>query len=545
MFAQAPQSVPSNEVRIRHDLQTLPAVAQPTAVSEVAPGSSIFLRRSSCPCGGGCSACQTVSGDLSVSQPNDAAEIEADRIADSVMRMPAADFDNDRVIGGPGSGMIHRKCNACADADDQDEIVDRKALPTSDGVSAPSGRSLVRDAVSSGGQPLDAETRRFFESRLGYDLGSVRVHTGANAAGSARAIDARAYSLGSDIVFGTGEYDPQSNSGMHLLAHELGHVTQRSGEIRRMTIGSGTPPARWVTDYSARVVPADELDRVNAAIARIQAIVDNPGDYADCIAAFVSRCTGQSPTAFADAFSNAVLWRGDSEGSLARGTVNGSNIFYTRDGYDQGTRGLAQTLVHEMGHNCGVSGADDHYFAEVSANYCVGPQNYIGARFGTAFNAATPFSLAIVYRRLFDLALGGQLQLTVGGDLDVAGIYQAAALAGELPGYETSEFEIASTMAGLRGRFNPWGGEGFGGITLGTEVGLDIGRFRIDRETEPDEFEYGPGFVLQSTLGAEFYIPSNPFIYNFAPEVGYRLVRPLNPEAENIHEFIFGFGGMF
>lgn len=512
--------------------------------SPASAASAGIFRKASCACGGGCSACRQADG-LKVSHPNDADEIEADQNAERVMRMPFGHGPPGERAGtnfGDQEGTSHRKCAECSTNREHD-TARLKPLPRNG--QATSAPMKVRDVIQTGGQPLDQETRSFFEPRLGYDLGSVRVHTDAKAAGSARAIDARAYTLGSDIVFGSGEYDPQSKSGMHLIAHELAHVTQRSDGIKRMTIGTGTPPAQWVTDYSARLVPADELERVNAAIAHIQRIVDDPGDYADCIAAFVSRCTGQSQTAFADAFNNAVLWRGDSEGSLARGDVNGSNIFYTRDGYDQGTRGLAQTLVHEMGHNCGVSGADDHYFAEVSANYCVGPQNYIGARFGTGFNAATPFTVALVYRRLFDLALGGQLQLTVGGDLDIAGIYQAAALAGELPGYETSEFEIASTMAGLRGRFNPWGGEGFGGITLGTEVGLDIGRFRIDRETEPDEFEYGPGFVLQSTLGAEFYIPSNPFIYNFAPEVGYRLVRPLNPEAENIHEFIFGFGGMF
>ncbi|HXK39403.1 MAG TPA: hypothetical protein VJ837_01030, partial [Candidatus Paceibacterota bacterium] len=147
-------------------------------------------------------------------------------------------------------------------------------------------------------------------------------------------------------------------------------------------------------------------------------------------------------------------------------------------------------------------------------------------------------------RRFFDPALGGQLQFTVGGDIDFSGVFLGIFDAAGI-GLPTAEFEIASTFAGLRGRFNPWGGEGFGGITLGAEAGLDVGRFRIERETEPDEYEYGPGFIVQSTLGAEFYIPVNPHIYNFAPEVGYRLIRPLNPEAENIHQFVFGFGGMF
>ena len=460
------------------------------------------------------------------------------------MRMPPEPTPaktNERTSGS----SIHRKCSACED--EEDERIQRKPLSTSS-AAAPRSPGHVQSALSSGGSPLDKATRNFFEPRLGYDLGSVRLHTGSAASESTRALDARAYTLGNDIVFGSGEFDADSDGGRHLIAHELAHVVQQDdnakNEIRRMTIGTGTPPQRWITNYNARTVPADELERVNEAIAHIQQIVDNPATYPDCIAEFVEHCRGQSPTAFTDTFNNAVLWRGDSEGYYAWGSRNGRNILYTQMGYDQGARGLAQTLVHEMGHNCGVTSGDDHYFAEVSANYCVGPQNYIGARLGSGFSAATPLSVALVYRRLFDLALGGRLQFTVGGDIDLAGLLYGAFELGGL-GVEDAEFEIASTWAGLRGRFPAWGGEGLGGLTLGAEAGLDVGRFRIVRETEPDEYEYGPGFVFQTTLGAEFIIPNNPHISNLAPEIGYRLIRPLNPEAENIHELILGIGGMF
>ncbi len=84
----------------------------------------------------------------------------------------------------------------------------------------------VPEAIGSGGRPLDADTRGFFEPRLGYDLGGVRIHTGGTADQSAKAAGARAYTLGSDIVFGSGEYRPDSESGRHLLAHELTHVMQ-------------------------------------------------------------------------------------------------------------------------------------------------------------------------------------------------------------------------------------------------------------------------------------------------------------------------------
>lgn len=73
------------------------------------------------------------------------------------------------------------------------------------------------------------QTRSFFEPRIGYELSAVRIHTDSSANRSAAAIDARAYTLGNNIVFGNGEYSPDSDSGRHLLAHELAHVVQQSG----------------------------------------------------------------------------------------------------------------------------------------------------------------------------------------------------------------------------------------------------------------------------------------------------------------------------
>lgn len=85
----------------------------------------------------------------------------------------------------------------------------------------------VRSAVRSGGAPLEAPFRARAESFLGADLSHVRVHTGAAAAASARAVQSHAYTSGSDIVFGTGMYDTASHAGQSRLAHELTHVVQQ------------------------------------------------------------------------------------------------------------------------------------------------------------------------------------------------------------------------------------------------------------------------------------------------------------------------------
>ena len=115
--------------------------------------------------------------------------------------------------------------------------VQRKPLPSGGPIPAHSP-DHVQLALSSGGRPLDTETRGFFEPRLGFDLSPVRIHTGEHADASAQALRAQAYSFGSDIVFNSGKYRPDSVSGRHLLAHELAHVA-RAGEpqhmIHRMT----------------------------------------------------------------------------------------------------------------------------------------------------------------------------------------------------------------------------------------------------------------------------------------------------------------------
>jgi hypothetical protein len=78
------------------------------------------------------------------------------------------------------------------------------------------------------GHSLDRATRDFFEPRFGTDFSHVRVHAGPQAAESAGAINARAYTLGSTVVFGAGEYQPGLEEGRRLLAHELAHVVQQS-----------------------------------------------------------------------------------------------------------------------------------------------------------------------------------------------------------------------------------------------------------------------------------------------------------------------------
>jgi hypothetical protein len=93
-----------------------------------------------------------------------------------------------------------------------------------------SAPGAVGDAVRGPGQALDAETRAFFEPRLGRDLGAVRIHADSRAARSAKALGARAYTHGNHVVFAAGRFSPGTPQGRELLAHELAHVAQQADQ---------------------------------------------------------------------------------------------------------------------------------------------------------------------------------------------------------------------------------------------------------------------------------------------------------------------------
>ena len=113
--------------------------------------------------------------------------------------------------------------------------------------------SLVHGVIGSGGgSPLDRDTRGFMEARLGADFSNVRIHTDSKAHESAKSVQAHAYTVGNDVVFQSGKYDPGSDSGKRMLAHELTHVVQqRSGPV------DGTPAAGGIKVSS----PSDRFEQ--------------------------------------------------------------------------------------------------------------------------------------------------------------------------------------------------------------------------------------------------------------------------------------------
>lgn len=110
----------------------------------------------------------------------------------------------------------------------------------------PSGvPSIVNDVLASSSQPLQSETRAWMEPRFGYDFSNVRVHTDTRAAQSAEAVNALAYTVGQDVVFGAGQYAPDTARGSRLLVHELTHVVQqaRAGTNTQQTAKAISEPS--------------------------------------------------------------------------------------------------------------------------------------------------------------------------------------------------------------------------------------------------------------------------------------------------------------
>jgi hypothetical protein len=171
-----------------------------------------------------------IQAKLEIGAVDDPLEHEADRVAEQVMRMPDPGVS---IAAAPS--RVNPKCAQC---EEEEKLQTKQAGSQSAAGEAP---SIVHEALRAPGQPLDAATRDYFEPRFGPDFSRVRVHTDAKAAESARTLDARAYTLGSDIVFASNAFSPATSAGRRLLAHELVHTAQQRNVPVRQVPLVGSP----------------------------------------------------------------------------------------------------------------------------------------------------------------------------------------------------------------------------------------------------------------------------------------------------------------
>ncbi len=167
---------------------------------------------------------------LEIGDIDDPLEHEADHAADRVMRMsdPAAatlplTSAASRLQRKCSCGGAEQECEACKEKRQQGQL-QRKASAIPQTTAAP---AAVHGVLRSPGQPLDRTARDFFETRFVRNFSGVRIHTDAHAAASARSVQALAYTVGNQIVFGAGQYAPQTAPGRRLIAHELAHTVQQ------------------------------------------------------------------------------------------------------------------------------------------------------------------------------------------------------------------------------------------------------------------------------------------------------------------------------
>lgn len=168
-----------------------------------------------------------IAPKLTVNTPGDRYEREADRVARQVTRSPTPQLRRACDCGGT--------CSACREEEQHavSETAPRvQATPTGTETVPDAVPSAVVDALASPGRPLSAESRESMESRFGHDFSGVRVQTGPQADTAAASVGARAFTVGSTVVFRTGEFSPHTHTGRHLLAHELTHVVQQRAAPR-------------------------------------------------------------------------------------------------------------------------------------------------------------------------------------------------------------------------------------------------------------------------------------------------------------------------
>lgn len=181
-------------------------------------------------------ASRKVQTKLAIGEPDDKYEVEADQVADQIMRMPAAEIGPNYI--DPAS--LQSKAATIPSvplnhpiSDSVQEHVDKQAVHAKQQISQQTSGPYVEPKFDflKGGHPLPESTRHFFEPRFGNAFRKVRIHTGQHAGELANAVKASAFTLGKDVIFGPNQYMPSTEAGKWLIAHELAHVIQQ-GEGR-------------------------------------------------------------------------------------------------------------------------------------------------------------------------------------------------------------------------------------------------------------------------------------------------------------------------
>ena len=150
------------------------------------------------------------------------------------------------------NGILQQKCDKCKK---KKTLLQRASIQDAPDTALP----IVYEVLRSQGQPLDPSTRKFMEARFGKDFSHVLIYTDSKAAESANAINAIAYTMGRNIVFGPGKYAPHINAGQKLIAHELTHVIQQFNHLENIDIKSDIIRPQDAYEHEADMAAMDAM----------------------------------------------------------------------------------------------------------------------------------------------------------------------------------------------------------------------------------------------------------------------------------------------
>jgi len=247
-----------------------------------------------------------IQAKLKIGQPGDKYEQEADRVADAVMRMPEPkaqrqaekeeELEEEEIIQQKPlyeqiTPLVQRQeeeeeeqiqtksiaeqvtplVQRQGDEEEEEETLQPKQDCGQTAEATPKLESRIQ-SLGSGGQPLPKSTRAFFEPRFGYDLRRVRVHNDSRAVELAQGLNSRAFTIGQNVVFGAGQYAPETSKGRRLLAHELTHVLQQNGRNNGSGIDLQRSPDREVWGGFRIVGEPDFITKVREDLEKLNSI---------------------------------------------------------------------------------------------------------------------------------------------------------------------------------------------------------------------------------------------------------------------------------
>lgn len=204
-----------------------------------------FAPEGYCPFGGACHACPVqFQTKLQINKPGDKYEREADAMAEKVMKTTEPTVQK-------------KSCSSYNDVDGNKTIQAKHQSPAS---SAPTtALNLNKTGVFGGsGQKMPGATKSFMESRFGTDFSAVRVHNSPRAENMNKQLNSKAFTVGNDIYFSQGHFQPGSNSGQKLIAHELTHVIQQRGTGQRIQRWGGAEH-KEATLLASNVILEDDV----------------------------------------------------------------------------------------------------------------------------------------------------------------------------------------------------------------------------------------------------------------------------------------------